>query len=354
MRPRPNIRAAIRSTAVAALAVAMLGSAIGCLSEDTSGSSTTKNSTNTTGSTTSNSPESNDQPNTSESLAGAELVRAVCDDQAEAETVATLETSKVDEASGLAASRSQPGIWWTHNDSGGKAEIYAFDESGKLLAILSLTSAESRDWEDIAIAVDDVGRDWIYVGDIGDNKSKRDEVSIYKVLAPEISIGDNADDTPQRLKATPERFRFTYPGGARDAEALLVDPDLATAYIIDKDWSLAGKSNVFAGSVAGTATGDPVALDKVGEIDLPPASLVTAADLSPDGSAIAVRAYGSEFLFDRDADQSIIDALSGDPCTGPTIAEVQGEAIAFAADGRSYMTIPEGADPVLHRVRRRR
>ncbi|MCB1258685.1 MAG: hypothetical protein KDB26_16350, partial [Microthrixaceae bacterium] len=102
------------------------------------------------------------------------------------------------------------------------------------------------------------------------------------------------------------------------------------------------------------ATGDPVALDKVGEIDLPPASLVTAADLSPDGSAIAVRAYGSEFLFDRDVNESIIDALSGEPCTGPMIAEVQGEAIAFAADGRSYMTIPEGADPTLHRVRRRR
>lgn len=354
MIPQPSICAAIRSTAVAALAIAMLGSAIGCSNKDSSGSSTTKSSTNTTGSTTSTSPESSDPPDSSDSLAGSELVHAVCDDQVAVETVATLETSKVDEASGLAASRSQPGIWWTHNDSGGKAEIYAFDESGKLLAILSLAGAESRDWEDIAIAVDDVGRDWIYVGDIGDNKSKRDEVSIYKVLAPEIRVGDDADDTPQRLKATPERFRFTYPGGARDAEALLVDPDLATAYIIDKDWSLAGKSNVFAGSVAGTATDDPVELDKVGEIELPPPSLITAADLSPDGSAIAVRAYGSEFLFDRDVNESIINALYGEPCTGPTIAEVQGEAIAFAADGRSYMTIPEGADPTLHRVRRRR
>src|SRR5262245_23653064 len=43
------------------------------------------------------------------------------------------------ESSGLAISRSQPGILWSHNDSGDGPNLYAIDISGKLLAVFRVT-----------------------------------------------------------------------------------------------------------------------------------------------------------------------------------------------------------------------
>jgi hypothetical protein len=41
-------------------------------------------------------------------------------------------------------------------------------------------------------------------------------------------------------------------------------------------------------------------------------------------------------------------ALGGDPCQGPVPIEVQGEALGFRPDARSYFTVSEGAHAPLH------
>ena len=41
---------------------------------------------------------------------------------------------ELQESSGLAISRTQPGVLWSHNDSGDGPTLYAIDMSGKLLA----------------------------------------------------------------------------------------------------------------------------------------------------------------------------------------------------------------------------
>ncbi len=73
-------------------------------------------------------------------------------------------------------------IYWnghliTHNDSGGKNQLYCFNKNnGKLIRTITLQGAKNRDWEDIA--QDD---DYIYVGDIGNNVGTLTSFKIYKV-----------------------------------------------------------------------------------------------------------------------------------------------------------------------------
>jgi hypothetical protein len=54
------------------------------------------------------------------------------------------------ESSGIAASWRNPGLFWTHNDSGYEPRIYLFDKQGRDLGSCLLKGVEAFDWEDIA------------------------------------------------------------------------------------------------------------------------------------------------------------------------------------------------------------
>ena len=49
------------------------------------------------------------------------------------EVVAKIASSEITESSGLAVSKCQANVFWTHNDSGDGPFLYAFDPSGKKL-----------------------------------------------------------------------------------------------------------------------------------------------------------------------------------------------------------------------------
>src|SRR5262249_14227152 len=131
------------------------------------------------------------------------------------------------ELSGFAASRVHPGIFWAHNDSGNALALYAMRADGSIAATFPLRGATARDPEDIAVGPcsADTVSSCIYLGDIGDNGSRRQSVQILKVAEPE------------RLEAAPlvpTILPFRYPGGPRNAEALVVDPRSARVLVITK------------------------------------------------------------------------------------------------------------------------
>src|SRR4030095_1706133 len=85
-------------------------------------------------------------------------------------TLATIKDKSISESSGLVASRTTPGAYWTHNDSGDGPFIYAFDTRGDSFGTFRVTGAEARDWEDIAAGPGpQPNRSYLYIGDIGDN-----------------------------------------------------------------------------------------------------------------------------------------------------------------------------------------
>ncbi|MCA9685854.1 MAG: hypothetical protein KC457_27000, partial [Myxococcales bacterium] len=92
---------------------------------------------------------------------------------------------QVDEPSGLVASATHPGVYWTHGDSGNGNWLFAIDAEGKLLARYRVAATENVDWEDIAHA--EQGRLWL--GDIGNNDSGRRDLAVHRLPAPDPRAG---------------------------------------------------------------------------------------------------------------------------------------------------------------------
>src|SRR5215217_8757126 len=123
-------------------------------------------------------------------------------------TIATLKDKSVSESSGLVASRTTPGAYWTHNDSGDGPFIYAFDPHGDSLGVFRVTGAQARDWEDISIGPGpERDKSYLYIGDIGDNDQQRSEVVVYRVAEPVLN---NQRSTRSRKQ----------PGSTEPAEAI--------------------------------------------------------------------------------------------------------------------------------------
>src|SRR5687767_12888174 len=64
-------------------------------------------------------------------------------------TVGRIESNEITGSSGLAASLCQSDVFWTHNDSGDDAFIFAINSKGKHLGTWRVANARNNDWEDI-------------------------------------------------------------------------------------------------------------------------------------------------------------------------------------------------------------
>ncbi len=89
------------------------------------------------------------------------------------------------ESSGIVASRANPGIYWTHNDSDNDLILFGIDETGKDVARF-LLDARMEDWEDIACAKID-GKNYLIVADVGDNGAKRKYCKLHIFIEPVIA-----------------------------------------------------------------------------------------------------------------------------------------------------------------------
>ena len=227
------------------------------------------------------------------------------------------------EASGLTASVLTPGVLWTNNDSGDSARIFALGTDAKLVAEVEVTGASAVDWEAIASGPFE-GAPALYIGDIGDNTKTRSNVTIYVVREPSL-------DPPPKSVPVARRVDLTYEDGPHDAEALLVDPDDGTIAVVTK--SVDGKSGVYVADLTRSVLELATTLE-----GLP---LVTDGSVSKDGRFVALRTYGTAFVWKRAARGSLADALRGTRCPLALESEPQGEAIALAIDGGSYFTLSE-------------
>ena len=94
-----------------------------------------------------------------------------------------LEHDKIDESSGLACSRRNPDVFWTHNDQGDKARLFAFGIDGKHLGTSQVEGADAEDWEDL-VSFSANGKAYLAIGDLGDNDEQRSYCTIYIVPEP--------------------------------------------------------------------------------------------------------------------------------------------------------------------------
>lgn len=263
---------------------------------------------------------------------------AQCEDFSAASLVGLL-PSEVEESSGLAASRKNKGVWWTHNDSGGAPAVFAINSQGKPLGRFEVTGATNRDWEDIAIAPCPNGDSCLYIGDIGDNGKRYTDIKIYRI--PEPTVDPNS--TQNGNTTTAEVFTLTYPNGPRNAEALLVHPITRDMLIITKEF--AERCEVY--TLSGETPPGRATLKRVGDLDNL-GDLVTGGDISPDGKIVALRFYTKAALYKVGSDGVPSDANRIKILTMPQTK--QAEAIAFSTDGQALLSTSEGQgkDATIH------
>lgn len=226
--------------------------------------------------------------------------------------------STLNESSGLVMTHTN--LWWSHNDSGGDAELYGFDTLGNLVKTVPVPGAANVDWEDLAY--DPAGR--LFVGDFGNNNNDRQDLVIYWF-----------DWDGQSVTGPVNELHFSYPDQTSfpasanfNMEAFFYRQDSLFLFSKNKTTGGTGYSKIYRLPVdTGTLVAELLDSIQTG----PP---VTSADISPDGEKVLLMSYGKMILFYNFTGSSF---WQGDRLD-MGIPLSQSESIAFASNTSVYFT----------------
>jgi hypothetical protein len=233
-----------------------------------------------------------------------------------------VEHPALSEMSGLEASPSTSGHYWTVNDSGSRSRLYRIGADGSDLGHVALRGAQLEDAETLAVWDAPHGT-WLLVGDVGDNRGRRDEVVIHALLEPKPG---------QAQARVAWQVRYTYPDGARDAEGMAVDHAHGRMLVLTKRDRPQRLYGVALPNVPASLRTEARLL---GEL---PAHVLdaeaTGLDLSRDGRRLAVLTYRSLYLWVRRDGEAWTTTLQRAPAVLPFPQLRKAEAMAFSSDER--------------------
>lgn len=247
-------------------------------------------------------------------------------DEAQWQELCRFDDPRLVEISGMAPSIRHPHVVWVHNDSGDAAILYAVNtRTCETVGELRLRGVKARDFEGLASSTDEQKRAFLWVGDIGDNRDSWPDVSIHRVREPD-RLGNRT-----RPATT---WRFTYPDRPHNAETLMVLGERGWV----ATWQLAAGGLYSIRALAQRPTGRVSIAERVGDVG----SLITDGAMHPSGHGYVLRDYLDVHVFQGLPPGRRIAKLALPP-------QAQGEAIAWAPDGRSVFIASEN-DPRLIRV----
>ncbi len=244
-----------------------------------------------------------------------------------------LEHDKIDESSGLACSRRNPDLFWTHNDQGDKARLFAFGIDGRHLGTSQVEGADAEDWEDL-VSFSAKGKAYLAIGDLGDNDEQRAYCTIYIVPEPA---------NPKKDTVVERRIDFTYEDGPHDCEAVGFDVTRGEFLLIEKRND--PRCRVYL--LPWPRTRERAIARPICVIDAP---FVTAMDISPDGVNAIVLTRLDARLFTRSPSETWAQALMRPPTIVRTPPRRQGETICFGSDGQTLFLTSEKVPTPLYRI----
>lgn len=241
-----------------------------------------------------------------------------------------LECRELTESSGIAVSLNDDKFVWTHNDSGGRPRLYLFEaKSGKLRSVFEIQDVPNIDWEDIC-SFRFNGKNYLAIGDTGDNARRRDHIEISIVEEPQLVSDDRIAtlDNPKLLKPL-ATLQVTYPEGAHDCEALAFDAAQKRFILITKDYLMARVMSVPFDTELLTKIGSQASV-KAEQIQTITITLVTGADICEENRQLLICNYGAAYTLDIQADGTPQwDVKSMKRVNSPK--RQQGEAIAYSS-----------------------
>lgn len=235
---------------------------------------------------------------------------------------------RLEEASGLVESITQPNHFWTLNDSGHPAEVFLIDAKAQIKLVCKLEGIENRDFEDITLAIDPRdGKTYVYAADIGDNQEKFKVKLIYRfeepILSTETEISITKFDT----------IKIVLEDRVRDTEAIMIEPKTNDLYLVSKR-----EDSVRLYQVKFPFSKDTLTAKRLAIL---PFHKIVAANLSMDGKEVLMKDYEKVFYWKNERNLSLQELLLTKPTELAYERERQGEAICWARDGKGYYTLSE-------------
>ena len=209
------------------------------------------------------------------------------------------------ESSGIVASRQFEGVYWTLNDSGNPAALYATKLNGELIQKIAINGSRNFDWE--ALGIDDKNQLWI--GEIGNNSRLRFDLKVVVVAEP-----DPYTETEAEIIAS---YPYRYPNENVDAEGLFIVEGIP--YIVSKE-----RERAVLYRFPSLQTDTKQVLERVGEFI--GAKFVTGAGVSEDGTRLAVCTYDALWVY-RGTTDDLAQMIQSTPWHLPH--SFYGEAVCF-------------------------
>lgn len=247
------------------------------------------------------------------------------------------------ETSGAVWSATRPDVFWTVND-GRDGELFAVDTLGRTVAVVDTDGRRLRDVEALAAGPCESGR-CIYLADTGDNGERRDEVAIHRIPEPDLSstatgTGSPGDEPVEFEDVEREVFRFRYPDGPVDTEAVFIVPGEGV-YLVSKGRNWAPTAYLYPEPLR---PDEVVTVREIGRLGRGPASFtgrITGGAPIPDLPGYAlIRSYDAMHLV-RIGPEGMTP-VDGGRLSLLTLREPQGEALAVAPGGLIVLTSEKG------------
>jgi len=233
----------------------------------------------------------------------------------------------------------------THNDRGGRNELYAFDQNGAVTHTFTIAGAQNVDWEDLAES-----EDHLYILDAGNNDGDRRNLRIYKVKKADFDFS-----TPTSFVQVEEVIRFHYPEQTNfekqnkhnfDCEALIYKD--GQLYLFTKH-RLDGQTVLYKlPATEGNYPAEKISTFQAGV-------RITGADIRSDGKEVCLIGYNKNqnCVLWKLSEYNQNDFLSGQKeqiVLGPFIAMGQMEAVLYKPDGNEVYITSERVNDLTARL----
>lgn len=269
-----------------------------------------------------------------------------------------LEAAGLTETSGLAASRQTAGVLWAVNDSGNAPVLFALGSRGEDRGAVRVAGVKNIDWEDLASFVW-LGKAYLLVADVGDNRSVRSEVLLHVV--PEPLPGKDGRFSGSVKPAWSIRLRFE--DGPRDCEGVAVDEQAGQIWLMSKRTSLPILYRLPLRPAQPEQLQTARRVFEINNISAPTSddlsniygrfrSWPTAFDIQSGGRAAVILTYKDAYLYVRQGSEPWAETLTRPPQILRLPAAKllpQREAICFTAD-KALLVTSEGPGAALFRV----
>lgn len=271
--------------------------------------------------------------------------------------LATVGNPEISEMSGMVRSKRRDNLFWVHNDSGDSPRIFALDAQGlNIIPTFSRFSfygeepeegkslwqgfpvmfAEAEDWEDIA-----ADEQYLYIADVGNNGNSRKDLAIYAVSEIDPTASTRSAVIQKYPVFYPEQESFPPENWHYDSESIFTWQ--GNVYLITKHRE--GRGNVWQPGanlyrLDSRFTEQPNALALIDHNPLVTAA--TGADVSPDGTMLAVISYSALWIFNAPQQG---DSWLSSPATSYALnTDIlrQAEAVAWMDDNTLLVTNEQG------------